>query len=196
MQPASAELIRSSMVVENVNKDPRGVCIKGFPFHRESLPFYSTTGPGCIVAFAIRRKMKWIGVVSRDVWTCEAMRVSADEFERLVREAIAEIPDALRGYLDDVVVDVEPAPRAEDLAGLEIDDPTELLGLYHGTPLTERSVEAGMQLPDRVTIYQRNIELVCATPREIVEQIRTTVLHEIGHYFGLDEDDLFDVGYD
>jgi predicted Zn-dependent protease with MMP-like domain len=124
------------------------------------------------------------------------MRVSAEEFERFVREAIAEIPDSLRGYLDNVVVDVEPMPRAEDLAGLEIDDPTELLGLYHGTPLTDRGVEAEMQLPDRVTIYQRNIEQICETPRVIVEQIRTTVLHEIGHYFGMDEDDLFNVGYD
>ncbi len=57
------------------------------------------------------------------------MKVPADEFERLVREAISEIPDALRGYLDNIVVDVEPVPRAEDMAGLDIDDPTELLGL-------------------------------------------------------------------
>ena len=124
------------------------------------------------------------------------MKVSVEEFERLVVEAIGEIPEKLRSYLDNVVVDIEPAPRAEDLVGLEIDDPTELLGLYHGTPLTERSVELEMQLPDRVTIYQRNIEQICETPREIIEQIRTTVLHEIGHYFGMDEDDLFDVGYD
>lgn len=124
------------------------------------------------------------------------MRVTAEEFERLVRAAIAEIPEELRGYLDNVVVDVEPAPSAADLAGLEMEDSTELLGLYHGTPLTERSVEMGVQMPDRVTIYQRNIEQICETPREIIEQIRTTVLHEIGHHFGMDEDDLFEVGYD
>ena len=129
-------------------------------------------------------------------WAATTMKLSPAEFERLVREAIAEIPDAFRGYLDNVMIEIEPVPRAEDLAGLEIDDPTELLGLYHGTPLTERSVEAGMQLPDRVTIYQRNIEQICANPREIVEQVRTTVLHEIGHHFGMDEDDLFEVGYD
>lgn len=124
------------------------------------------------------------------------MRVTAEEFERLVRAAIAEIPEELRGYLDNVVVDVEPAPSAADLVGLEMEDSTELLGLYHGTPLTERSVEMGVQMPDRVTIYQRNIEQICETPREIIEQIRTTVLHEIGHHFGMDEDDLFEVGYD
>ncbi len=124
------------------------------------------------------------------------MKVSVAEFEQLVREAISEIPDELRAHLDNIVVDVEPAPRVEDLAELELDDSTELLGLYHGTPLTERSVDAGVQLPDRVTIYQRNIEQICETRREIVEQIRTTVLHEIGHFFGMDEDDLFEVGYD
>jgi predicted Zn-dependent protease with MMP-like domain len=124
------------------------------------------------------------------------MKVSVEEFERLVLEAIAEIPEALRMRLDQIVVDVEPAPRAEDLAELDVDDATELLGLYHGTPLTERSIEAGVQLPDRVTIYQQNIEHMCQSRREIVEQIRTTVLHEIGHFFGMNEDDLFEVGYD
>ena len=124
------------------------------------------------------------------------MKVSTDEFEQLVRQAIAEIPDGFRSYLDNIVVDVETMPNPTDLAEVGIDDSTELLGLYHGTPLTERSVEAEVQLPDRVTIYQRNIESICDSRREIVEQIRTTVLHEIGHFFGMDEDDLFDVGYD
>jgi len=124
------------------------------------------------------------------------MKLPSAEFERCVREAIAEIPESLRSYLDNVVVDIEAVPRAEDLAGLEIDDPAELLGLYHGTPLTERSVEAGFALPDRISIYQRNIEAACESRQEIVEQIRTTVLHEIGHHFGMDEDDLFEVGYD
>jgi predicted Zn-dependent protease with MMP-like domain len=124
------------------------------------------------------------------------MKVSVEEFERLVREAIAEIPDGLRAHLDNIVVEVEPAPREEDLAELELEDATELLGLYHGTPLTERGMEADLQLPDRVTLYQHNIEQICETRREIVEQIRTTVLHEIGHFFGMDEDDLFEVGYD
>jgi predicted Zn-dependent protease with MMP-like domain len=124
------------------------------------------------------------------------MKVSTQEFEKLVQEAIDEIPEALRAYLDNVVVDIEPLPGGQDLAEVGLDDPTELLGLYHGTPLTERSVEAGVQLPDRITIYQRNIEAICESRREFVEQIRTTVLHEIGHFFGMDEEDLFDVGYD
>ncbi len=124
------------------------------------------------------------------------MKLSADEFGKLVDEALAEIPPALRKYLDNVVVDVESMPSREDLAEVEIDDPTELLGLYHGTPLTERGVEFAGLMPDRITIFQKNIERICRSRREIIEEIRTTVLHEIGHHFGLDEDDLYDVGYD
>ena len=124
------------------------------------------------------------------------MKLKPAEFERCVREAIAEIPESLRCYLDNVVVDIEPEPQAEDLAELGIDDPAELFGLYHGTPLTERGIEAPFALPDRISIYQRSIEAACESRQEIVEQIRTTVLHEIGHHFGMDEDDLFEVGYD
>jgi predicted Zn-dependent protease with MMP-like domain len=87
-------------------------------------------------------------------------------------------------------------PSRNDLAQLDIEDSSELLGLYHGTPLTERCVEDVPPMPDRVTIYQQNIEAICDSPEEIVEQVRTTVLHEIGHFFGLDEEDLFDVGYE
>jgi predicted Zn-dependent protease with MMP-like domain len=124
------------------------------------------------------------------------MRVSLAEFENLVQQAISEIPESFRSLLDNVVVEIEAEPAPKDLAECEIDDPTELLGLYHGTPLTERSIEMGAQLPDRISIYQRNIEAVCQTREEIVEQVRTTVLHEIGHHFGMDEDDLSEVGYD
>ena len=86
-------------------------------------------------------------------------------------------------------------PDRETCAKAGIDNPRELLGLYRGTPLTERSVEHARHLPDHVTIYQRNIERCCRNKREAVEQIRRTVLHEVGHHFGLDEDDLAKMGY-
>jgi len=124
------------------------------------------------------------------------MRLSLDDFAKLVQEALDELPDFARPYLEGVVVDVEPMPQAEDCREAEVDDPRELLGLYHGLPLTERSIEDGFRPPDRITIYQRNIERMCGTRQEIVEQVRTTVLHEIGHHFGLDEADLEEMGYD
>jgi predicted Zn-dependent protease with MMP-like domain len=124
------------------------------------------------------------------------MKLSEREFADLVREALRDIPEPFARCLEEIVVDVEPMPDAEALREGGVDDPSELLGIYTGTPLTERSVDDALRLPDRIILYQRNIERECRTKRDVVEEIRTTVLHEVGHHFGLDEDDLFDVGYD
>ncbi len=76
-------------------------------------------------------------------------------------------------------------------------DPSEtLFGLYTGIPLTKRSSSYGMVLPDKITLYQRSIEEGCRTRQEIQAQIRTTLLHEIGHHFGLSEDELEQAGYE
>ncbi len=123
------------------------------------------------------------------------MKLSTDAFAALVEQALAEIPESLQAYMADVVVDVESMPDLATAGKAGVDDPRELLGLYHGTPLTERSLEQDRHLPDRVTIYQRNIERGCRNKGEIVEQIRRTVLHEVGHHFGLDEEDLEEMGY-
>ena len=121
--------------------------------------------------------------------------LSADAFAALVEEALAEIPESFRAYMADIVVDIEPMPDAATCESDDFDDPRELLGLYRGTPLTERHIEQDRDLPDHVTIYQRNIERCCRNRREVVEQVRQTVLHEVGHHFGLDEDDLAEMGY-
>lgn len=124
------------------------------------------------------------------------LKLSDDEFAELVREALRDIPDALMEFMANIVVDVEPRPSREDLEAVGIDDPTELLGLYHGTPLTERMADDGVHLPDRISIYKKNLEMMCDSREELIEQIRTTVFHEVGHYFGLDEDELEALGYD
>lgn len=124
------------------------------------------------------------------------MRISEEHFAKLVEKALQEIPPGFRPYLEDIAIDIEPMPSKRDLEETGIEDPGELMGMYHGTPLTERSVESDLRLPDRISIYQRNIEAACETADEIIEEIHTTVLHEIGHHFGLDEDDLFEVGFD
>lgn len=114
----------------------------------------------------------------------------------LVEQALEDIPEPLAGYLENVMIEVEQEPdrAAYEAAGFE--DVRMLLGLYRGTPLTERSVEHSGRLPDRITLYQRNIERACRSRGELVEQIRKTVFHEIGHHFGLDEDDLAEMGYE
>jgi len=123
------------------------------------------------------------------------MKVSEAEFRRLVSRAVREIPPHLAGYLENIVIDVEPMPDAGTCRSMEIDDPTELMGLYQGTPLTERSVTDSALFPDRIVIYQHNVEREAHTREDIVEEVRTTILHEIGHHFGLDEDELDELGY-
>lgn len=124
------------------------------------------------------------------------MKLSSREFAALVKQALADIPPPFDRYLEEIAIDVEPVPDAQTLREMEIDDPTEILGLYHGLPITERGLEALPELPDRIVLYQRNLELACESREEIVHEIRVTVLHEVGHHFGLDEDDLEALGYD
>lgn len=124
------------------------------------------------------------------------MRLSPDEFAELVTEALEDIPEPFAGYMAEITVDIEPAPDRVTCRRLGLRDRRMLFGLYHGTPLTERSVEHSGRLPDRITIYQRNIERVCRSRDQVIRQIRKTVFHEVGHHFGLEEDDLAELGYE
>jgi predicted Zn-dependent protease with MMP-like domain len=123
------------------------------------------------------------------------MRVSRDEFEQLVLEALDTLPEAFLPYMENLTVDVEDMPSMRDCDAVDINDPRTLLGLYHGTPVTRRSVQHAVSMPDRIAIYQNNIQRICRTPRQIICQVRKTVLHEVGHHFGLGEQDLDELGY-
>jgi len=123
------------------------------------------------------------------------VRLSPEEFEELVDEALESIPPPFEPYMDGLAVDVEPMPDEQTLEEMGIDDPRSLLGLYRGTPLTARSVEQSLRMPDSIVIYQRNIERLCRTRQQLVEQIRKTILHEVGHHFGMDERELGEMGY-
>ncbi len=124
------------------------------------------------------------------------MVLSRQEFRRLVSEAIASLPPHVAERLQNVEVVVEDRPTREELAMAGVEPRETLFGLYTGTPLTERGSWYGLVLPDKITLYQRSIEEVCRTKREVREQIRTTLMHEIGHHFGLSEDELGEAGYD
>lgn len=123
------------------------------------------------------------------------MHLSDEEFELVVEEAIRSIPEGFHNYLQDVAVDVEQIPDEATCRNLHLRDPRNLLGLYHGTPLTQRHVDAPYRYPDRIVIYQANIERMCRSKQQMIEQIRKTVLHEVGHHFGLNERQLRDLGY-
>ncbi len=123
------------------------------------------------------------------------MKLTTKEFEALVEESLREVPPMFAKFLEEVAIEIEQVPDRRTCLEAGIDDSTELLGYYQGTPLTERSVEQDLRLPDRITIYQRNLERFCETREEMIEEVRITVLHEIGHHFGLDEDELEELGY-
>jgi predicted Zn-dependent protease with MMP-like domain len=123
------------------------------------------------------------------------MRVPRDTFESLVAEAVEGLPAEFAEKLDNVEFVVEDEPSAQDYEGRSLRPGSLLLGLYHGVPLTKRSSFGINPLPDRITLYQRSIERVCRTPREIIEQVRRTVLHEIAHHFGISEQRLKELGY-
>ena len=115
------------------------------------------------------------------------MTLSRERFEELVADALESLPAFLRQKLENVAVLVEDQPSSE----IQKQFPDQLLmGLYQGVPQPERSVWNLPTQPDVIHIYKHNIESLCATEKEIREQVRITVIHEIGHYFGLDEDAL------
>lgn len=116
------------------------------------------------------------------------MRVAMERFRELVAQAIDHLPEEFARRLDNVDVVVEDLPDPETQAQF----PGPLLGLYHGVPLTDRSTMA-MHFPDIIYIYKRNIERMCRTEGQIRAEVRATLLHEIGHHFGLDEEELKDV---
>ena len=123
------------------------------------------------------------------------IRLTEDEFAKLVDEALAQVPPQFDRYMQNVVVEVRPEPTRQMLQGMNIRGGRTLLGLYSGVPLTAKSVDALVDWPERIFIFQRNIEAICDTRQEAVREIRTTVLHEVGHHFGMDEDDLDELGY-
>ena len=122
-----------------------------------------------------------------------SVRLPRAEFERLVREAIGLIPRRFREEMRNLALVVETDPSPDLLVEMEIEPPDSLYGLYHGTPLTERTWDFGNNLPDRITLYQRSIEEDCEDEDEVREVIGETLIHEVGHYFGLSEEEIEEI---
>ena len=119
--------------------------------------------------------------------------MTRDAFERLVVEAVTLIPKRFRREMKNLALVVEDEPSAELLEEMEIEPPDSLYGLYHGTPLTERTWGYGNTLPDRITLFQRPIEEDCDDEDEIRAVIGETLIHEVGHYFGLSEEEIEEI---
>lgn len=123
--------------------------------------------------------------------------MTPDRFESLVARALRLLPPEFDAHMENVSVVIEERPSHELLAsmGFDPDDPRDtLFGLYEGVPLIERRHD-DLLLPDQITIFRRPLLEYCMSEEEVVEEVRITVLHEIGHFFGMDEDRLEELGY-
>lgn len=116
-----------------------------------------------------------------------------ERFRKLVAEALDALPEEFRARIKNVAVVVEDYPAEQGPPESVSEDEDLTMGIFEGTPLTERSAFQNEPGPARVVLYQKNIEAVCEGDDDIREEVRLTVLHEFGHYFGLEEDDLADV---
>jgi predicted Zn-dependent protease with MMP-like domain len=118
-----------------------------------------------------------------------------DDFDRALRKALSELPPMFRDALSNVAVVVEDWPPDWLLDELDVPQDDTLYGFYHGVPLPERSFQDSGNLPDKISVYRGPLEEDFPGREELTREIRITLLHEIGHYFGMDEEELDRLGY-
>ena len=115
-------------------------------------------------------------------------------FEQLVDDALSGLPGEIAGWMDNVAIVIAEWPTPQQLAQSGLGPGDMLLGLYVGVPKTHRGFTYGETVPDKIVIFRQPILRICRTPDQIRAQVRRTVLHEIGHHFGLDEGQLRSAG--
>ena len=120
-----------------------------------------------------------------------SMNVSQEEFDRWIQEALAELPPRFAALAEEVSIVVEEEPSREVLRDLELESGDDLLGLYQGIPIDETSFfQPAGELPARSSIYRGPILRLCRTKAEVIQEVRDTVVHELGHHVGLDDDEM------
>ncbi|MFN3332630.1 MAG: metallopeptidase family protein [Caldilinea sp.] len=121
--------------------------------------------------------------------------ISCRRFEEIVTEAMEEIPEALWGVIDNLVVTVEEWPSRRQIESVGLPPGNTLFGLYEGVPLTKRTTHYGLTPPDKITIFRGPILQFCPPDEDAIRtQIRRTVLHEIAHHFGISDERLIELG--
>lgn len=117
-------------------------------------------------------------------------------FEILVRKAVAELPERFRRHLETVAIVVQDGPTAAQLRRWELDpEDDDLLGFYDGTPITERGGDDVAPASDVIYVFQRAHEEMCPAERDLIAEVRRTVVHEVGHHFGLDDARIDELGF-
>ena len=119
--------------------------------------------------------------------------MTRDAFEQLVADALSGIPRRFRDAMTNIVISVEAEPSRALLREMEIEPPDTLFGLYQGTPLTERRWDHGNTLPDRILLFQGPHEREAEDEDDLIASIGETLIHEIGHYFGLSEEEIEEI---
>jgi predicted Zn-dependent protease with MMP-like domain len=122
------------------------------------------------------------------------MRMTRAQFQDVVAQALEELPPVFQDALHNVDIQVRWAPTPNERRRARLRPGSELFGIYIGIPLTKRTRGYQLVMPDVIIIYQRTHEKFCRTEDDMVEQARQTLLHEIGHYMGIDEDRLHELG--
>ena len=115
------------------------------------------------------------------------------EFENLVRRALEQLPEEISARMENIDLVVEDWATRDQLVGTGLEEDNYLLGLYEGVPLPDR-YDYGMVLPDKITLFRRAIEAICSSDEEVVREVRDTVVHEVGHHFGIDDPTLEEMG--
>jgi predicted Zn-dependent protease with MMP-like domain len=124
------------------------------------------------------------------------MKLSSTEFDELVKKAINRIPEEIQQHLDNVMISVRRRPSREMIREMGMHTEHELLGLFQGVPLTERSITAPPLFPDTIFLFQEPLESICSNTEELKEQIEITIVHEVAHFVGMDEERLTELGYE
>jgi predicted Zn-dependent protease with MMP-like domain len=125
----------------------------------------------------------------------ESVVLSADEFDRAVEDALTSLPQQIRDYLSNVAIAVEDVPDAEDLLASEPPLSPSILGIFRGSPLGDKaSMDPWSHFPSSIVLYQKNLERFARDHAELVDEIEITLIHEVGHFLGLDEEELWERG--
>jgi predicted Zn-dependent protease with MMP-like domain len=120
-----------------------------------------------------------------------SMTVSPEEFNRWIQEALAELPPRFAALANEVSIVVEGEPSSDVLQDLELESEDDLLGLYQGVPIDQTSFfQSAGELPARISIYRGPILRLCRTKAEVIQEVHDTVVHELGHHVGLDDDEM------
>lgn len=119
------------------------------------------------------------------------MRIDSERFEELVQKAWDNIPEKFKKKIDNVTITVQDRPTGEQMRSLGLGRNDLLLGLYSGVPMGQRSVWQTLRFPDRIILFQHHIEQVCRNEFEVEEKVEEVLIHEIAHYFGMSDEEIY-----